>query len=75
MNKVVTMRSGEYRLLVRAVDKSTTVLAIASAELEKADTLNHRTAVDNAITELTEAQETLESHVRKHGLPPVVKRF
>jgi len=75
MNKVVAMRSGEYRLLIRKVDLATAVVAVMMRDWRVAGTQEKRDSLDQSEADLREAQQKLEDHVNEHGLPKVGERF
>ena len=69
MGKITIMREGEYRLLVLAVDKARSVLAIAETDVEKSKSMKTGITAWEAKDAFHDAQYKLEIHVGKYGLP------
>ncbi len=67
-------QSSKYRVLVLEVDKARGAYAISSMEYLKDRTKIRATTFDNALNDLTQAQETLEKYVNEYGIPKLGQR-
>lgn len=74
MGNVTSIRDGEYRLLVLAVDNARSVLAIAQSDAIKSRSLETEVKECGAKDTLYRSQYALEHHVVKYGLPKLGQR-
>ncbi len=69
------MRDGEYKLLAKEVDLATAVVAVLMTDWRASETQENKDLLDLAESDQRKAQQKLEDHVEKHGIPEVENRW
>ena len=73
-SRVTNMRDGEYRLLVKEVDRTRAVYAIAIKKSVESSEVEYLKEKLDARDANDDAQRALELHVGKYGLPKLGDR-